>query len=267
MDEKLIKTLKKLDLTSYEAKAYITLNSLTSGTAVEISKESGIPRSKIYDILKKLERKNFIEISDGKPLTFTVIPPKKSFKEHKEEIIAELEEAEEYLNEIYTNEISHVQAPVWLIPTDKKIIAKELELIKEARKKINIQLGFLMEGEAEMLINTFRNLAPNIEIKILTTPECEINGEKIDLIKTFEEANIKNLHIEKAKIPFAKLIIRDKEELFRVISKQDPERKEAIPNTTMGIWNKYKEICENYDENFEKQFMEIKRKEMMEINI
>ena len=79
MDEKLIKTLKKLDLTSYEAKAYITLNSLTSGTAVEISKESGIPRSKIYDILKKLEPRNFIEISDGKPLTFTVIPPEKSF--------------------------------------------------------------------------------------------------------------------------------------------------------------------------------------------
>ncbi len=267
MDEKLIKTLKKLDLTSYEAKAYITLNSLTSGTAVEISKESGIPRSKIYDILKKLETRNFIEISDGKPLTFTVIPPEKSFKKQKEEIIAELEEAEEYLNEIYTDKISHVQAPIWLIPTDEKIIAKELEIIKQTRNKINIRIGFLNEGEAEMLINSFKSLSPSTEVKILAAPECEINGEKIDIIKTFEEANIKNLHIEKTKSPFMNLFIKDGEELFRIISKQHPDKKEAIPNTKMGIWNKYKEVCENFDENFEKEFIEIKRKAMMEINI
>ncbi|MCQ2737495.1 MAG: transcriptional regulator [archaeon] len=268
MDSKLIKTLKKLDLTSYEAKAYITLNHLISGTAVEIAKESNIPRSKIYDILKSLNRKKFIEIKEGKPLKFTVIPPTKSFKAHKENLIDDLEEAEETLREIYKKEISHVQAPMWLIPTEEKIKSKEVEIIKEAKKKLNIRIGFLSEGEAELLIKTFRKLAPTIEIKILASRECEIHNEKIDIIKTFQDANIKNLQIEEDDIPFAKLIIRDEEEMFRIYAKHDPETLEAIPNTNMGVWNKYKEICKNYDDRFESEFMKIKRKELLEgINI
>ena len=35
----------------YEAQAYVTLTSLIQATAVEVSEKSGIPRSKIYDIL------------------------------------------------------------------------------------------------------------------------------------------------------------------------------------------------------------------------
>lgn len=268
MEDKLIKTLKKLDLTSYEAKAYITLNHLISGTAVEIAKESNIPRSKIYDILKSLNRKKFIEINEGKPLKFTVIPPKKSFKTHKENLINDLENTEEILNEIYKKEISHVQAPIWLIPTEEKIKSKEIEIIKETKKKLNIRIGFLKEDEAELLIKTFKKLAPTIEIKILASPECIINGEKIDIIKTFEDAKIKNLQIKKADLPFVKLIIRDESELFKIYAKHDEDSLEAIPNTDMGVWNKYKEICKNYDDRFENQFMKIKRKELLEdVNI
>ncbi len=43
--------LKGIGLTMYEAQAYVTLTSLIQATAVEVSEKSGIPRSKIYDIL------------------------------------------------------------------------------------------------------------------------------------------------------------------------------------------------------------------------
>ena len=50
MDEN-ISTLKGIGLTMYEAQAYVTLTSLIQASADEVSKSSGIPRSKIYDIL------------------------------------------------------------------------------------------------------------------------------------------------------------------------------------------------------------------------
>ena len=74
MDEN-ISTLKGIGLTMYEAQAYVTLTSLIQATADEVSKSSGIPRSKIYDVLKKLSEKDFIEIEDGRPLTYVVKSP------------------------------------------------------------------------------------------------------------------------------------------------------------------------------------------------
>ena len=74
MDEN-ISVLKGIGLTMYEAQAYVTLTSLISSTASEIAEESGIPRSKIYDVLKELAKKNFIEVEDGRPLTYNVKSP------------------------------------------------------------------------------------------------------------------------------------------------------------------------------------------------
>ena len=55
MDEN-ISVLKGIGLTMYEAQAYVTLTSLISSTASEIAEESGIPRSKIYDLQCQVTR-------------------------------------------------------------------------------------------------------------------------------------------------------------------------------------------------------------------
>ena len=258
MDRELINTLKKFNLSTYEAKAYITLNSILSGTAVEISQESGIPRSKVYDVLKNLKNKNFIEIKEGKPLKYEVISPKIAFTEHKKELINTLNRNEEKLIEIYEKKISQIQAPVWLIPTQEKIKSKEIDLIKNARTKINMRIGFITDDEFETLIKTFKKLRSNVEIKILATKECYINGEKIDLIKKFEKERIFNLKIKPANLPFVKLIIKDEKEMFHIYAKQDSKLKTPIKSTYMGVWNRYEEVCENYDERFEKQFNKTK---------
>ena len=85
MDEN-ISTLKGIGLTMYEAQAYVTLTSLIQATADEVSKSSGIPRSKIYDVLKKLNEKDFIEIEDGRPLTYIVKSPVEVLTREKENL-------------------------------------------------------------------------------------------------------------------------------------------------------------------------------------
>jgi sugar-specific transcriptional regulator TrmB len=60
-----ISRLNQLGLTDYEAKAYIALLRDNPLTAYEISKNSEIPSSKIYEVIKRLESKHIVQSIHG----------------------------------------------------------------------------------------------------------------------------------------------------------------------------------------------------------
>ena len=43
-----------------------------------------------------------------------------------------------------------------------------------------------------------------------------------------------------------------------VYSQDSEDKREVIPETAIGIWNKYEDVARNYDERFENQFKKIK---------
>lgn len=65
----------KLKLSNYEINVYITLLNSKSLTAREISRKSGVPRGRIYDVLEDLRRKGIIEIADSRPKIYTPLTP------------------------------------------------------------------------------------------------------------------------------------------------------------------------------------------------
>ena len=56
----LIAQLKELGFTEYEAKAYTALVQNSHVSAYQVSKNSGIPRARIYDILDVLVEKGLV---------------------------------------------------------------------------------------------------------------------------------------------------------------------------------------------------------------
>lgn len=254
--DKNISTLKGIGLTMYEAQAYITLTSLISSTASEISEESGIPRSKIYDVLKELSKKNFIDVEDGRPLTYNVKSPVEVLGREKERLNSEIDDTITRLTYVYENGMSQVQAPIWRIYGVEKIIAQELEIIKRAKKSINMRIGFLFENEGESLVKALKNRT-DLKINILASPTCYINNEEYDIIRLFKENDI---NIQKADIPFVKLIISDSKEMMHTYTKFSEDKRNVIPETAIGIWNKYEDISRNYDERFMNQLKKLKKK-------
>ena len=124
----------------------------------------------------------------------------------------------------------------------------------------HLRVGFLLEGEGEELIKAFNSIPRNVPIRILASPYCYVNQEKINIIELFESAGLENLEIIKADIPFVKLIIRDEKELFRTIVKFTGKEKSVLPETAVGVLNQYQDICKNFDERFINQFNRIKAK-------
>ncbi|ULT54929.1 TrmB family transcriptional regulator [Neobacillus drentensis] len=63
----IVQQLKKLGFNEYEAKAYVSLVKQGPVTAYQVSKDSGIPRARIYDVLGNLVEKGLVlkeEIDD-----------------------------------------------------------------------------------------------------------------------------------------------------------------------------------------------------------
>ena len=255
MDEN-IKILKGLGLTMYEAQAYVTLTSLISATATEISEKSEIPRSKIYDVLKKLYEKEYIDIEDGRPLTYNVKSPVEVLTREKEKLNLKIDDTITTLTNVYENGMSQVQAPIWRIYGVEKIINQEVEIIKRSKASVNMRIGFLFENEAESLIKAFKN-NKKLKVNILASPTCYINNEEVNIIKMFKDAGI---NIQKADIPFVKVLISDSKEMIHTYTKFSEDKREVIPETAIGIWNKYEDVARNYDERFMNQLEKMKMK-------
>ncbi|MCL2116225.1 MAG: transcriptional regulator [Methanobrevibacter sp.] len=248
MENKAIESLKKLGLSTYQALVYLSLTYMISGTATEISLNSNVPRSKIYDVLKILGEKGFIEIERGRPLKYHVVPPKEVFRHHKDKILEELEETEMELNYAYESQLSKIPAPIWLIHGTDRIIKKELEIISRSKKTINIRMGFLFRNEIDQLIEKFNKLInKGIEVNILASPYSYVDNKKINIIKEFKDSEV---NIMKADLPYVKMIVRDGKEMIHIFTKFSGKKRSVISNTAIGVWNQYEDIAKNYDERF-----------------
>ncbi len=255
MSQENIDVLKQLGLTTYEARAYITLSSLIQATADEISDKSQIPRSKIYDVLKRLHSKDYIKIESGRPLIYHVKPPISVLKREKENIIKKIDSTSEYLNKLYEQKISEDEVPIWRISGRENIIEKELELIRRAKKSINIRMGFLLEDEGSRLIYELLLKSSNVKINIIASPNCHNETEKYNINRLTKQ---KNVTLKRSEIPYVKMLISDSKEMLHIYSKFSKDKQELIPNTAIGIWNQYEEIANNYNERFENQMKKLK---------
>ena len=74
-------SLEEFGLSKYEARAYLTMIGKGSLAVSEIAYYANLPRTKVYQTVKKLEKKKLAVISKQKPLICSAIPPEEAFSE------------------------------------------------------------------------------------------------------------------------------------------------------------------------------------------
>jgi len=80
---KYVELLREIGLTEYEAKVYLSLVILGEATAYELSEFSGVPSSKIYNVLSMLEEKGLIVSFRGRPTKFLSRDPSETLNTMK----------------------------------------------------------------------------------------------------------------------------------------------------------------------------------------
>jgi len=142
MDSDLINDLQTFELSEYESKAYAALVSAGTASAVtELSQICDVPRSNLYSVLEKLNRKGFVETQGGRPQLFKAVEPGQILKETEEKKKEKLEKSRknalDKLEKLKGKEGNEtVPALVWGIKGYDSVIKKMKEIINRSKKTI-----------------------------------------------------------------------------------------------------------------------------------
>ena len=89
ISDKVRKSLEKVGLTSYEIRTYTALVNSGELNASELSQKSGVPYSKIYEILGILEEKGWIGSDDSRPTKYFAKSPTTALETTKQSLDSE----------------------------------------------------------------------------------------------------------------------------------------------------------------------------------
>lgn len=100
----LIKKIKHyFDLNIYESKVWLSLLTKNVSTVGEIAEASGVPRSRVYDVLESLEKRGFAIVKLGKPIRYLAVKPSIVIEHMKNNMLKDAEDKVSTLSKLREN--------------------------------------------------------------------------------------------------------------------------------------------------------------------
>jgi sugar-specific transcriptional regulator TrmB len=135
----IITKLLEIGLSEYEAKAYLALLHSNPSTAYEIAKESGIPTSKIYQVIHKLAEKGIFLLSEenGKTKRYIPIQPDEFLNQYKSTVGTLVDSLKEEFNSLDSR---HDASHIWNISDYDHLIDKARRMVDCAHSVLLLSL-------------------------------------------------------------------------------------------------------------------------------
>lgn len=151
--ENIVHQLKKLGFNEYEAKCYVSLVIIGTASAYQVSKDSGIPRSRIYEVLNNLVEKGIVikeEIkNDSKDSAeYSPLPVEILLKKAQTEWNSNFEVISNSLREIENTE-NKPNNRVMTLKDRETIISYCKVLLKKAKRRVIISMWDDIYNELE----------------------------------------------------------------------------------------------------------------------
>ena len=194
ISDKTRKSLEKIGLTSYEIKTFTALLKTGELTASDLSQKSGVPYSKIYEVLGTLEEKSWIGSDDSRPTKYFAKSPSTGLETTKQTMENDfLKNQNVILNELvplYEKSGISEKPDIWVLSGAINITSKILEMVDACRNEVLIAIPEAGEELVKQALPKLRSLHDKgVNITILTSDK--ISKESITAIKRVATVKIK----------------------------------------------------------------------------
>lgn len=171
----MLQKLAQIGFTEYEAKVYLALLALNPATGYQLSKESGVPRSMVYEALKRLHARGAaLETVEGRATLYRPLPPDLLLDQHTAEYDRLVGELRDDLGELLE---STVDDRVWTINGRSTTIAYARQLIQDTQKELFLVLTD--EDLAELYGDIGAACARGVAANTLLTGEGQLDCGRV----------------------------------------------------------------------------------------
>ena len=138
MQEDIANLLIHLGFTEYEAKTYLALLRKSPLTGYAVARASGVPRSKIYEVLAGMVERGDVLVSYGEPVQYAPKRPEELIESRRQLVDRQLSAAEEGLDRFVGQ--STPTDLIWDIRGRDEILYRVREVIGRADKRILLEI-------------------------------------------------------------------------------------------------------------------------------
>lgn len=167
--------LQDLGYSEYEAKAYVALLQTSPATGYQVSKESGVPRSMIYEVLNKLVARGAALSSPAERTTlYAPVAPAELLDRLRHEFEEQLDSARRALAAVASPQRVEY---VWNIEGGDNVLAKAREMIDSAEAQVHV--GLLPATLPSLRPSLERAIQRGLEVIVNTTASVDVEGARV----------------------------------------------------------------------------------------
>jgi len=194
LSDKARKALEKIGLTSYEIKTYSALLKSGQINASDLSQKSGVPYSKIYEVLGTLEEKGWIGSDESRPTQYFAKPPSTAIESTRQTLELDFKNNESIilkeLTPLYEQSGTSERPDIWVLSGVVNIASKILEMVDSCRDEVLIAIPKVAEDLAKEALPKLRLLHDRgVDITILVSEDA--NSETLKALSRVAKVKIK----------------------------------------------------------------------------
>lgn len=216
-------TLKEAGLTDYEVLAYLGLVVRGPTTAKVLSDSTGIPPTRVYDVLDGLEMRGWVEVDASRPMRFRAKPPSEVVGVVRAEQQRRLQRVEEVLTKdllpVYETKAAE-STEIWFIRSVPGMVNRIKSLVASSKRELRLMMGHLEADVYGSIIQEISETARKKRVRAL------VSAEVADALSALRLEGVEVM-VGAAVAPFNIILSDNGEVLFHLWSGLDgpPERR------------------------------------------
>jgi sugar-specific transcriptional regulator TrmB len=153
IEERLVEAMRQHGFTATDAKTYLALLKVHPATGYDLAARSGVPRSAIYNVLRRLESLGLVNAVQDKPAKYLPLPPERLIELVETRFSRHVEELRTALAGLSS---SAVEPATWTIQGYTRLLEQARGLIASSRESVYLSVW---QREAHRLASPLQGAA------------------------------------------------------------------------------------------------------------